>query len=195
MRFGELKMSRLPAFGWTRLAALAAIAAVAVYRIFPHLPNFTPVGAMFVLGGLFLGRNLAWMAAPFAGLFISDAVLNLAYDGRAFHPERLLDYAAFAVVGLAAYWAARRPMGWRIAAVVGAPVMFFLISNFGVWLSGGSLPGTVPYPHTLAGLSDCYAAALPFFRGTLIGDWLFAGVGLVMLESLRRREVRATAYA
>jgi hypothetical protein len=97
------------------------------------------------------------------------------------------------VVGLGARWAAARPLGFRIGAVAAAPVVFFLISNFGVWLSGGSLPGTVPYPHTLSGLADCYAAALPFFRGTLIGDWLFAGLGLLALEGLKGREARAQA--
>lgn len=184
-------MSRLNAIGWTRLATLGAIAAVAAYRVSPHLPNFAPVGAMFVLGGLFLGRNLAWTAAPFAGLLISDSLLNIAYDGRPFHPERIFDYATFAIIALAARWAAERPMGWRIATVIGAPLAFFTLSNFGVWAAGGSLPGAPAYPHTLSGLVACYAAALPFFRATLTGDWLFAGVGLAALEMLRARETRA----
>ena len=188
-------MSRLHAFGWTRLATLAAILAVAIYRVSPHLPNFTPVGAMFVLGGLYLGRSLGWMAAPFAGLLVSDAVLNLAYDGRPIHPERIVDYAAFALIGLVARWVAEKPLGWRIGTVVAAPVAFFLISNFGVWANGGSLAGDVPYPHTWQGLAACYTAALPFFRGTLIGDWLFAGVGMAALEMLRNRESRTAAYA
>jgi hypothetical protein len=187
-------MSRLHAFGWTRLAALAAIAALAIYRIAPHLPNLTPVGAMFVLGGLYLGRGFTWMAAPFAGLLISDAVLNLAYDGRAFHPERIVDYAAFALIAIGARFAAERPLPWRIAAVVGAPVAFFLVSNLGVWAGGGSLLGEPSYPRTLSGLMECYTAALPFFRGTLFGDWLFAGVGMLALEGLRKRETMA-AYA
>jgi hypothetical protein len=180
-------MSRLHAFGWTRLAALGAIA--------PHPPNLTPVGAMFVLGGLYLGRGYAWMAAPFAGLLISDTVLNLAYDGRPIHPERIVDYVAFALIALAARFAAERPLPWRIAAVIGAPVAFFLVSNFGVWAMGGSLPGAPNYPHTLSGLAECFTAALPFFRGTLFGDWLFAGVGMLMLEGLRRREVHAQVLA
>jgi hypothetical protein len=187
-------MSRLHAFGWTRLAALCAIAGVAIYRIAPHLPNLTPVGAMFVLGGLYLGGGFAWMAAPFAGLVISDTVLNLAYDGRPFHAERLVDYVAFALIALAARWAAERPLPWRIAAMVGAPVAFFLLSNLGVWAGGGSLAGEPSYPRTLAGLMECYTAALPFFRGTLFGDWLFAGVGMLLLESVRKREGQA-AYA
>jgi len=172
---------------WTRYAALGAIAAVALCRIVPHLPNLTPVGAMFVLGGLYLGRNLAWMLAPLAGLLISDTVLNLAYDGRPVHPERLVDYVAFALIGLVARWTAEKPLAARVGVVVGAPVAFFLISNFGVWLGGGM------YPHTLTGLADCYTLALPFFRGTLYGDWLFAGLGMLALEGLKARETQGRA--
>jgi hypothetical protein len=179
----------LSAFGWTRLATLGAIAAVALYRIAPHLPNLTPVGAMFVLGGLYLGRNLGWMAAPFAGLLVSDTVLNLAYDGRPIHAGRVFDYAAFLVVGLAARWMADKPLAGRIGVVVAAPVVFFLISNLGVWASGSL------YPRTLQGLIDCYTLAVPFFRGTLVGDWLFAGVGMAVLEGLRSREARTPALA
>jgi len=188
-------MSRLHAFGWTRLATLAAIAALVAYRMAPHLPNLTPVGAMFVLGGLYLGGSLAWMAVPFAGLLVSDTILNLAYDGHPVHAGRVFDYAAFAVVGVVARTMAARPIGWRVGAVVAAPVIFFLISNFGVWASGGALAGAAPYPKTLQGLAECYTAALPFFRGTLLGDWVFAGAGLAALELLRRREARTTQLA
>ena len=45
--------------------------------------------------------------------------------------------------------------------------VFFLISNFGVWLLG--------YPHTLEGLITCYTLAIPFFGNTLIGDLMFTG--------------------
>jgi hypothetical protein len=179
----------LRAFGWTRAAALAAIAGVAVYRIAPHLPNLTPVGAMFVLGGLYLGRGLGWMAAPFAGLLISDTVLNLAYDGRPIHPGRLFDYLAFLLIALAARWGAEKPVAARVGVVVAAPVAFFLVSNLGVWANG------TMYPRTLQGLIDCYTLALPFFRGTLYGDWLFAGLGMLALEGLKSREARAQAVA
>jgi len=188
-------MAKLQAFGLSRIAALAAIAGLAIYRLAPHLPNLTPVGAMFVLGGLYLGTGWAWIAAPFAGLFVSDVILNLAYDGHPVHAGRVFDYLAFAVVAAIARALAARPLGWKLGAVAAAPVIFFLISNFGVWLSGGALLNAPPYPKTLEGLSECYAAALPFFRGTLIGDWLFGALGLGVLEVMRRREHRAAALA
>lgn len=188
-------MSRLNAFGWSRIAALGAIAALAIYRLTPHLPNFTPVGAMFVLGGLYLGRRVTWMAVPFAGLFVSDVLLNLAYDGHPIHAGRLFDYAAFAVVAVGARMAAERPLPWKLGAVIAAPVAFFLMSNFGVWLSGGALLNAPPYPKTLQGLADCYAAALPFFRGTAFGDWIFGAIGVGVLELLQRRDAQARAVA
>lgn len=181
---------RIAAFGWTRAMALAAVAALALYRLAPHVPNLAPVGAMFVLGGLYLGRKPGWLAAPFVGLLATDAVLNAAWDGRPFHPERVADYLAFGLIAAAAVWAGRRSLGWRIGAVVASPVAFFAISNLGVWATAGMFPNTVPYPHTAQGLVDCYVAALPFFRGTLFGDWLFAGAGMLMLEGMKAREVR-----
>jgi hypothetical protein len=59
----------------------------------------------------------------------------------------------------------RIPLGATCGAVI-----FFVVSNFGVWLQSGM------YPHTLAGLADCYTLALPFFRNTLTGDLVYSGL-------------------
>ena len=50
-----------------------------------------------------------------------------------------------------------------------ASVLFFFISNFGVWQSA-----TLPYSKDFSGLMACYAAGLPFFTPTLIGDLFFS---------------------
>ncbi|PWU18275.1 MAG: hypothetical protein C5B49_07385, partial [Bdellovibrio sp.] len=65
---------------------------------------------------------------------------------------------------------------WSRALVgaVGASLIFFLFSNFGVWV------GTDLYRHDLGGLIKCYAMALPFLGNQLGGDlayvFLFAAV-------------------
>jgi hypothetical protein len=51
---------------------------------------------------------------------------------------------------------------------MGCSVIFFLVSNFGVWAQGQL------YPDTWAGLTLCYQMALTFFRNTFIGDALYA---------------------
>jgi hypothetical protein len=50
-----------------------------------------------------------------------------------------------------------------------ASTAFFVISNFGVWMSGW-------YTLSLAGLVACYVNAIPFYGYTLIGDLAFTGV-------------------
>jgi hypothetical protein len=71
------------------------------------------------------------------------------------------------------------------AASLAGSLVFFAVSNLGVWL-GGHL-----YPHTLAGLAVDYIAGIPFFQATLVGDLifntLFFGVALLLgLSSVRR---------
>jgi len=56
-------------------------------------------------------------------------------------------------------------------SALGASLLFFVASNFVSWLEQA-----LPYGYSLAGLADCYAAAVPFYRGTLIGDLAFTGV-------------------
>jgi hypothetical protein len=73
-------------------------------------------------------------------------------------------------------------------------LMFFGVTNLAVW-AAGSL-----YPRTLVGLILCYAAAIPFFRNSLIGDMAYAATlfgGFALLEnvviSLREKQQTVTA--
>jgi hypothetical protein len=60
-------------------------------------------------------------------------------------------------------------------------VLFFLVTNFGVWVVSGF------YPMTFDGLITCYTAAIPFFQMTLMGDLFFVGIifgAFMLLERL-----------
>jgi len=175
---------------FSTIVSLVTIVAIALYRIAPHPWNVAPVGALFALSGLYLGRSWNSWATPFAAVLASDALVYWNWDGSLFHPDRLIDYLAFALVLLAARACARHGLGARICAVLAAPVIFYLVSNFGVWLGSERL-----YPHTPGGLIDCYVAAIPFFRGTLAGDWLFGLTGLLAIERIPRFIDRKIAAA
>jgi hypothetical protein len=163
------------------LVPMATVALIALYRLAPHPWNVAPVGALFALSGLYLGRGWKAWALPFAAVMVSDAVVYLRWDGSLVHPERLGDYLAFALVLMMGRWGAGRAAMARIGSVLAAPAAFFVISNFAVWLGAERL-----YAHSLAGLRDCYVAAIPFFRGTLAGDWLFGLAGMAAIEGLPR---------
>ena len=171
-----------------RLAVLvAAIVAAAAMRLVPHPPNFAPIGAMALFSGAYVGRRGLAFVAPLGALLLSDAVIGF-YSGMQF---TYLSVALIVLLG----WAVRsRITPLRVgAAALASSVLFFLVSNFGTWLSSGM------YPHTLSGLAACYVAAIPFFQNTVAGDLAYSALlfgGFALLEgavpSLReKREPQA----
>ncbi|GAA4718995.1 hypothetical protein H9L13_08110 [Sphingomonas lutea] len=156
------------------LVLLAAIVAAAALRLVPHPPNFTPIGAMALFSGAYLGRKGAIaLAAPLGALLLSDLILGF-YAGMA------TVYFSTALVVLIGWLALQRRSLFRVAgAALASSIVFFVLTNFGMWLSSGY------YPMTLAGLQACYVAAIPFFQNSVAGDLFFSGVlfgGFALLE-------------
>jgi hypothetical protein len=145
------------------LALLSAILVAAALRLVAHPPNFTPIGAMALFSGAYLGRRgVIAFAAPLGALFLSDLVLGF-YRGM---PTIYFSVALIVVLG---WLALQRVSALRVgAAAVTSSVLFFVVTNFGMWLSSGF------YPRTLAGLEACYLAAVPFFQNTVAGDLFYA---------------------
>ena len=134
-----------------------------VARLVPHPPNVTPLTAIALFGGTYLSRRWA-VLLPLSIVGISD--LLLGWDAAI-----PFSWAAFALTGLVAWWVRARPGPGRIAAgALAGSVAFFLITNFGVWLIGEL------YPRTTAGFWECYVAAIPFFRNTVMGDLVYTAV-------------------
>lgn len=155
------------------IVLLFAILAAAALRLVPHPPNFTPIAAMALFSGAYVGsRSLAFLA-PLAALMLSDLVLG-------FYPEAIFVYVSVAATVLIGRVLAKRRtvLGVGAAAIAGS-LLFFLVTNFGVWLLMNY------YPKTLAGLAACYVAAIPFLQNTLAGDLFFAALlfgGFALVE-------------
>lgn len=169
------------------ILAILMVLGVGVFRLTAHefhWWNIAPVGAMALLGGMYMGRRYAlWV--PLAVLAVTDILLNVWMGYPMFYWPRAFDYGAFLLIGLLGLWTRDRKVGAKISAVIATPFLFFFISNFAVWLFGMSL-ANVPYDKTLPGLMECYAAGLPFLRGTVIGDWGFMALFAVSALALRR---------
>ncbi len=162
-------------WGWVIGLALFS----ALYRAFPYyfldaegrmLWNLAPIGALALFAGTRLRSRWAFLV-PVAAMFVSDLLLikPLEDKGGAFGLDRPLIYGCFVLYVLMGRLLSRKessPLVLGGAALLGgAP--FFVLSNFAVWLGG------TYYPHTRAGLGQCYALAIPFYRNTLAGDLLF----------------------
>jgi hypothetical protein len=159
------------------------IVLVVVARLLVHPFNFTPVGAIGLFAGGWCSPRVAW-AVPLAALLISDAVGGF-YDSVVM-VFVYLGFLGGPVLGRLLL-AKQRTVPRYAVAMLSAATVFYLVSNFGMWLSSSG-----SYPRTLAGLLDCYWAGLPFFRMTLVGDLfysaiLFGGAELLVRAQAGRR--------
>lgn len=152
--------------------AVLMILAAAFSRLLPHPLNFTPITAMALAGGVYLDKKLA-LLLPIAALILSDLFLG-------FYPILFFVYGSFLVIGLIGLWlkSHKKPLP-ILGATIFSSILFFVVTNFGVWIVGPEM-----YPKTLAGLSECYVAAIPFFRNTVLGDMVYTGVLFGMFELL-----------
>lgn len=158
------------------------VVAAMLLRLMPHPWNLTPMGAMFLFGGSAFARKRESLLVPLGALMISDLyVIHVRHAGQYdwFSP---FTWAGFLLVGLIGWTLRERRTAGRVAAAsVAGSVLFFLITNFGVWLQWGM------YPLTPAGLAECYAAAIPFFRNTLLGDLAYTALMFGSYNWLQQR--------
>lgn len=168
-----------------RMVVIASmIFAAAASRLVPHPPNLTAITAIALFGSAYLSDRRMAFALPLTALLLSDALLGF-YD----HME--IVYGSFAlIVAIGLLLRRRRTVPMVGATVLTSSVLFFVLTNLGVWATSGL------YPPTMTGLVACYTAALPFFRNMLVGDVVYALAlfgGFALLERLipRLRESQA----
>lgn len=128
--------------------------------------NVSVIGAL----SLFVAARLSFTQAflfVLLAIATKDAVVYLAL-GMEPYPMSWVLFLGYVAVGRA--FLRRTDSAARIgAATLGASLLFFAVSNFASWLEQA-----LPYGYSFAGLVDCFAAGVPFYRGTLIGDVAFS---------------------
>lgn len=157
---------------WLSISALLVVAIWS--RALPHPANMTAVVPAAVLAGYFLS-NL-WLATlvPLAALAISDVLFFSFYPGIEYVYVATL--VAMLLGRFVARKTARQKTGILFLSGLVSSVLFFVISNLGVWLA------TNLYPRTWEGLVQCYVMAVPFFRHQIIGDVVY---GVVLFIAIR----------
>ncbi len=141
-------------FFWLIVAVL-----VVVVRLLPHAPNLAPMGALAIVGGLYLDKKYA-LVFPLLVSMMADIFLG-------FVPILTWVYLGYLVTIGVSLWAKKTQISLLpkiLSLSLLSSVSFFLITNFGVWLT------TSMYQKTLTGLIQCYLMAVPFFRNTLVSD-------------------------
>lgn len=138
--------------------------AILLARIAKLLPaNVSPLGSFG-----FFSQQPAWF---FLTIIIFDRFFGGTYDSVFW---TYLAFASYPVLG----FLAKKSQRAQFTLLPLASLLFFLISNFGVWLNW--------YPQTLIGLTQCYLLALPFYWRTLIGDLVF-GYGYLLIKRYQQK--------
>jgi hypothetical protein len=145
------------------VALVILILAATASRLIPHPPDFTPITAIALFGGAYFSKKWLSFLVPLASLVLSDLVL-----GHFAGPYVYGSFALIVCIGFLLY-RRRKPLAIGFAAMASS-ILFFVLANFGVWLSG------LLYPRTMAGLAACYIAAIPFFRNMMLGDAFYTAV-------------------
>ena len=157
-----------------RLFTFTLILFAALSRLLPHPPNFVPITALALFSGVYLDRKEAFLV-PILAMLLSDYVIG-------FHSGMIWVYGSFVAIGFMGLWLRNHPgMLTTAGATLVGSVLFYVVTNLGVWAMQPSL-----YPQTFSGLIECYVAAIPFFRNTVLGDVVYVGMMFGAFELLKR---------
>ena len=141
---------------------------VSLLRFVPHPPNMTPVIAVSILAVTWFKRPVFQFGFPLLIMLLTDMVIG-------FHSLMPVVYLAIMCAGLTGFILKKRS---SFSTILGSglvsSIIFFVMTNFGVWVLSSM------YPKTVLGLMSCYVAAIPFFHNTVIATVgvLFGAFGL-----------------
>ena len=132
---------------------IISFVSILITRLIPHPPNFTSVIAVaFYLPALFGYRYIIIALTAF---MLSDLIIGV-------HNLLLFTWGSILLIGL--YSKYFNNFYLRFIGVAGSCLIFFLVSNFGVWLFSNT------YANDLSGLIICYIMGLPFLQNSLISS-------------------------
>jgi hypothetical protein len=147
--------------------AVGIILLAAISRLIPHPPNFAPIASLAIFGGTVISNKKYALILPLGALLLSDVLFQLFTTTPGFYDiSQTFVYGAFILITFLATKIKKANTTNILFACLWSGAIFFILSNFGVWLTG------VYYPKTITGLMECYAAAIPFYKNELFGNML-----------------------
>tara|TARA_Y100001970_G_C14185903_1_gene832578 strand:+ start:1019 stop:1534 length:516 start_codon:yes stop_codon:yes gene_type:complete len=136
------------------LIIILMILLAVITRLLPHPPNVAPITAIALFAAQkFQDKKLAFLL-PILCMVLTDAVLG-------FHS--IIPFVYLSIIGISCIGVFSKKI--NNITIFKSSVVFFVVSNFGVWLLG--------YPNSLSGFISCYTLALPFLLNTVLGDFFF----------------------
>ena len=160
---------------------IGLILILALARLIPHPPNFTPIIAVAIVSGYFF-KNLNFsLIILLMAMLISDLFIG-------FYENVFFVYASLLLITFIFHKISKK-INFKNLFIFGfaGSLIFFIISNFGVWILGSPGLDNLPYDKNLNGLIECYILAIPFFGNTFISTVIFSYPAIFIYRSLSTR--------
>ena len=163
-------------------------------RCLPHPANLSPMMGLSVFGVAQLSGRWRHYALPFITYFISDLFLNNVVYRDYFEGFTLIysgwQYLAYLIIIFLSEKILRPGQNLTrvfTSSLIGT-LVFFIISNFGVWATGEI------YPKSFPGLITCYIAGLPFLKVSMIGNFLSTVIFFGIFTWLQKTQISFYKY-
>ncbi len=179
---------------WFLLIGLMILSG-ALMRIFPNKPlGFAPQVAMAIFAGsIFKDKKLAFLV-PLFSMLVSDLIFEVLYiNGKVitpgFYEGQWTNYLIIGMMTIIGFFVNQKVILSILAGALIAPFVYFLLSNFSVWIAGGGYAR----PKTLSGFMQCMADGLPFLRGSIYSSIVFSAIffGVNYLLSAKLKNIKA----
>ena len=164
------------------LVILILVVASALYRVWENRPlGFAPQIAMALFAGSVIRNKKFSFLIPLLSMLVSDALYQVLYQQgltqiRGFYEGQWVNYLLFTAITVIGFFVRKNNFVHIVAGSLAGVAFFFLASNFFNWIGGGLDINNQPYPKTWDGLMNCFAAAIPFLKGSLWATLAFNGI-------------------
>ncbi len=137
---------------------IITLLSIVLTRFIPHPPNFTSLIAISFYIPLFFG--IIYIPIVLFCFFVTDIFIG-------FHNVLFFTWGSVVLIGLLSKYFVSLGFKFRILGALSGAVLFFIVTNFGVWVTGS-------YGYTISGFFTCYLLALPFFTNTIVATLFFS---------------------
>ena len=152
-------------------------------RLIPHPPNFTPIIAVAIMSSYFFKNIYLSFATLLVSMLLADAFIG-------FYSNMLFVYLSLLLIVFIFHKISEK-MNFKNLFICGfiGSLIFFIISNFGVWVLGSPGVLDVPYEKNLNGLVECYILAIPFFGNTFLSTLIFSYPAIFIYKSFNKHYI------
>jgi hypothetical protein len=157
---------------------ISLILILALARLIPHPPNFTPVIAVAIISSYFFKNIKVSFIVLLVAMLISDLFIG-------FYENLFFVYISLILITYIFHKISIK-INFKNLFVYGfaGSLIFFIVSNFGVWALGSPGVNDIAYDKSISGLIQCYILAIPFFGNTFLSTIIFAYPAIYIYKTL-----------